>query len=65
MPPEMVDVNVHPTKAEVRFRDRDMVFRGVGRSIQRSLLAHTPVPEIDQLASQFGWSPTWGGDQQT
>jgi DNA mismatch repair protein MutL len=25
------------------------------------LLAHTPIPEVDQLSGQLRWSPTWGG----
>lgn len=46
MPPESVDVNVHPTKAEVRFKNADLVFRGVQRAVRRALLAHSPVPSM-------------------
>jgi DNA mismatch repair protein MutL len=46
LPAQTVDVNVHPTKAEVRFNNADLVFRGVQRAVRRALLAHTPVPAI-------------------
>ncbi|HNN14154.1 MAG TPA: DNA mismatch repair endonuclease MutL [Anaerolineales bacterium] len=46
MAPEDVDVNVHPTKAEVRFRAQDKVFSFVQRSVRKALLAYTPVPSV-------------------
>ncbi|MCX6539622.1 MAG: DNA mismatch repair endonuclease MutL [Acidobacteria bacterium] len=52
MPAESVDVNVHPTKAEVRFHQQSMVHEIVRRAVQESL-GSGPTPEL-RLSSETG-----------
>jgi DNA mismatch repair protein MutL len=56
--PAALDVNVHPAKTEVRFREQDKVFSFVQRAVRRALLAYAPVPSLQPTT-------LWGSHQST
>jgi len=61
LPPEAVDVNVHPAKAEVRFQQPERIFLAVQQAVRRALLAYAPIPgtgvHTQEYPTQIRWTP--------
>ncbi len=51
LPPEQVDVNIHPTKTEVKFQQEHVVFSTVQRAVRQALVEQMPVPKIEAIAA--------------
>jgi len=71
--PEEVDVNIHPTKIEVKFGNEHIVFTSVQRAVRQALIELVPVPKIEEVATayissppkQISWPSVIGGDSLT
>ena len=51
--PQEVDVNIHPAKSEVKFRDDSSIFRAVQKAVRQALVAQAPVPGIEDVVATY------------
>lgn len=50
--PELLDVNVHPTKMELRFRDGEMIYRLVFHAVSKALSHKELIPKVELNKSE-------------
>ncbi|ADJ25786.1 DNA mismatch repair protein MutL [Dehalogenimonas lykanthroporepellens BL-DC-9] len=53
LPPAETDINIHPAKTEIKFRQDSRVFDFIRRSVRSLLVGESPVPVIHESPSSY------------
>ncbi len=65
IPPELVDVNVHPTKSEVRFRKPSGVYEGIVSAVDKTLRARFGSQDQNPFSAPYHQSVDSSNDDAT
>lgn len=57
--PELIDVNIHPTKSQVKFQDPSLAFRAVAAALRTTL---EQAPWLEKMASPVATMPSAGAN---
>jgi DNA mismatch repair protein MutL len=61
--PSHIDINVHPTKTEIKFDDERTVYAVVRSAVKQALGAHNVVPTLD-FSLDVNFSENWASNSQ-
>lgn len=53
LPPEMIDVNVHPQKTEIRFKDEHIIFKLIWETIKSSLTGLKMISDVNDFSGNM------------
>jgi DNA mismatch repair protein MutL len=59
--PSHIDINVHPTKTEIKFDDERTIYAVIRSAVKQALGAHNVVPSLD-FSLDVNFTSNWKGD---
>ncbi|SNS01431.1 DNA mismatch repair protein MutL [Belliella buryatensis] len=60
--PSHIDINVHPTKTEIKFDDERTIYAVIRSAVKQALGAHNVVPTLD-FNMDVNFAENWGNDE--
>ena len=62
--PATIDINVHPTKTEIKFEDERTVYAVIRSAVKQALGAHQVMPTLD-FSLDVNFQENWTANPQT